>query len=115
MGLPINSIVDEDEKVIKTGNNISPPHRASHLGLQFLKCSVHDHLRAALPLVASPCYRVSMSKNHRFGGLSRFPRHGSMTVDNCRDDHVAAEQNHSLVLRDELNVSISSPREKTIN
>ena len=107
MGLAVNSIEDEDEA--KTGNNISPP-------LPFLTCSVHDHLRAALPppAVARQC---CMSKNHRLGGLSQFPRHGPMTVDNCRADHVAAEQNQSssLVLRDELEVSIPSSRENTSN
>ena len=110
MGLAVNSIEDEDEA--KTGNYISPP-------LPFLTCSIHDHLRAALPppAVARQCYRVSMPKNHRLGGLSQFPRHGSMTVDNCRAGDVAAEQNQSssLVLRDELEVSIPSPRENTSN
>lgn len=100
MGLAVNSIVDEGEKAIKIGNNISPPHWASPLDLPFLTCSDHDHLRAALPppAVASQWYRVSISKNHRLGGLSQFPSHGSMTVDNCRADHVAAEQNQSSAL-----------------
>jgi hypothetical protein len=56
---------------------------------------------------------VSIPKNHRLGGLSQFPRHGSMTVDNCRGDHVAAEQNQSSALVYEMNLMCQflAPRE----